>query len=112
MTRLCTAWPTAWMTSWRRAGRAASQCRRRQQVRAPGRRFSCVGLENLLAEIGKVELLRSLALPLALLCGVHPKQIKRFRRRTGIETAWERRRIWNEFVYRCLPSGVSRAKPK
>lgn len=54
----------------------------------PGR----VGLESLLAEIGKLELLRSLALPADLLRGVHPEQIKRFRRRTAIETAWELRR--------------------
>src|SRR5271165_2398269 len=37
----------------------------------PGR----VGLESLLAEIGKLELLRSLALPPDLLRGVHPEQI-------------------------------------
>jgi len=54
----------------------------------PGR----VGLESLLTEIGKLELLRSLALPADLLRGVHPEQIKRFRRRTAIETAWELRR--------------------
>ena len=54
----------------------------------PGR----VGLESLLTEIGKLELLRSLALPPDLLRGVHPEQIKRFRRRTAIETAWELRR--------------------
>ena len=54
----------------------------------PGR----VGLESLLAEIGKLELLRSLALPPDLLRGVHPEQIKRFRRRVAIETAWELRR--------------------
>lgn len=35
----------------------------------PGR----VGLESLLTEIGKLELLRSLALPADLLRGVHPE---------------------------------------
>jgi TnpA family transposase len=54
----------------------------------PGR----IGLESLLTEIGKLELLRGLALPSDLLRGVHPEQIKRFRRRTAIETAWELRR--------------------
>jgi len=54
----------------------------------PGR----VGLESLLTEIGKLELLRSLALSPNLLRGVHPEQIKRFRRRVAIETAWELRR--------------------
>jgi hypothetical protein len=54
----------------------------------PGR----VGLESLLAEIGKLDLLRSLALPPDLLRGIHPDQIKRFRRRAAIETTWELRR--------------------
>ncbi len=54
----------------------------------PGR----VSLESLLTEIGKLELLRRLALPPDLLHGVHPEQIKRFRRRAAIETAWELRR--------------------
>ena len=54
----------------------------------PGR----VGLESLLPEIGKLELLRSLALPPDLLRGIHREQIKRFRRRAAIETAWELRR--------------------
>jgi hypothetical protein len=54
----------------------------------PGR----VGLESLLAEIGKLETLRSLALPSGLLRGVHLEQVKRFRRRAEIETAWELRR--------------------
>jgi len=37
----------------------------------PGR----VGLESLLAEIGKLDLLRSLALPPDLLRGIHPDQL-------------------------------------
>jgi hypothetical protein len=54
----------------------------------PGR----VGLESLLSEIDKLELLRRLALPPNLLHGVHAEQIQRFRRRVAIETAWEIRR--------------------
>lgn len=54
----------------------------------PGR----VGLESLLAEIGKLDLLRSLALPPDMLRGIHREQIKRFRRRAAIENAWELRR--------------------
>src|SRR5271157_6453404 len=54
----------------------------------PGR----VGLESLLAEIAKLERLRALGLPPDLLRGAHPEQIKRFRRRAAIETAWELRR--------------------
>ena len=57
-------------------------------VADPGR----VGLESLLAEIGKLEMLRSLALPPDLLRGLHPDQIKRFRRRAAVESAWELRR--------------------
>jgi hypothetical protein len=57
-------------------------------VADPGR----VGLESLLAEIGKLELLRALALPPDLLRGLHPDQIKRFRRRAAVESAWELRR--------------------
>jgi hypothetical protein len=54
----------------------------------PGR----IGLESLLAEIGKLELLRGLELPSRLLRGLHPDQIKRFRRRAMVENAWELRR--------------------
>src|SRR3954469_14949564 len=54
----------------------------------PGR----VGLESLLAEIAKLNLLRGLALPPGLLRGVHPDQVKRFRRRAAVESAWELRR--------------------
>ena len=57
-------------------------------VADPGR----VGLESLLAEIGKLELLRALALPPDLLRGLHPDQVKRFRRRAAVESAWELRR--------------------
>jgi hypothetical protein len=53
----------------------------------PGR----IGLESL-AEIGKLEMLRALALPPDLLRGLHPDQIKRFRRRAAVESAWELRR--------------------
>ena len=54
----------------------------------PGR----VGLESLLAEIAKLEQLRTLALPSDLLHGLHPDQAKRFRRRAAVESAWELRR--------------------
>jgi TnpA family transposase len=54
----------------------------------PGR----VSLESMLAEIAKLERLRGLGLPPDLLRGGHPEQIKRFRRRVAIETAWELRR--------------------
>src|SRR5271166_1809122 len=54
----------------------------------PGR----VGLESLLAEIDKLELLRALSLPPGLLRGYHPDQAKRFRRRATVENAWELRR--------------------
>ena len=54
----------------------------------PGR----VGLESLLAEIAKLERLRGLGLPPDLLRGAHREQVKRFRRRAAIETAWELRR--------------------
>jgi hypothetical protein len=54
----------------------------------PGR----IGLESLLAEIGKLERLRALALPPGLLRGLHPDLVRRFRRRAGVETAWELRR--------------------
>jgi hypothetical protein len=57
-------------------------------VADPGR----VGLESLLAEIDKLELLRRLALPPDLLRGIHPNQVKRFRRRATVEGAWELRR--------------------
>ena len=54
----------------------------------PGR----VGLESLIAEIDKLELLRALSLPPGLLHGYHPDQAKRFRRRATVENAWELRR--------------------
>jgi TnpA family transposase len=54
----------------------------------PGR----AGLESLLAEIAKLERLRGLGLPPDLLRGAHREQVKRFRRRAAIETAWELRR--------------------
>ena len=54
----------------------------------PGR----VGLESLLAEIDKLNVVRALALPADLLRGVHADLVKRFRRRAAVETAWELRR--------------------
>ena len=54
----------------------------------PGR----VSLESLLTEIAKLERLRGLGLPPDLLRGAHREQVKRFRRRAAIETAWELRR--------------------
>lgn len=56
-------------------------------VADPGR----VGLESLLAEIAKLEQLRTLALPSGLLRGIHADQAKRFRRHAAVETAWELR---------------------
>ena len=54
----------------------------------PGR----VGLESLMAELGKLDLVRALALPAGVLDGMHPDLVQRFRRRAGAETAWELRR--------------------
>ena len=51
-----------------------------------------VGLDSLLAEIAKLELVRGLGLPKDLLAGVHPDLVKRFRRRASVESAWELRR--------------------
>lgn len=73
-------------------------------VADPGR----VGLESLLAEIGKLELLRGLALPPDLLRGLHPNQVKRFRRRAAVESAWELRRHperirWPLLAFYCVP---------
>ena len=73
-------------------------------VADPGR----VGLESLLAEIGKLELLRRLALPPDLLRGLHPDQVKRFRRRAAVESAWELRRHperirWPLLAFYCVP---------
>ena len=43
-------------------------------------------------ELGKLELVRSLALPSGVLDGLHPDLVQRFRRRAAVETAWELRR--------------------
>lgn len=50
------------------------------------------GLDSLLAEIAKLELVRGLGLPSDLLARVHPGLVKRFRRRASVESAWELRR--------------------
>jgi hypothetical protein len=73
-------------------------------VADPGR----VGLESLLAEIDELELLRRLALPPGLLRGIHPNQVKRFRRRATVEGAWELRRHperirWPLLAFYCVP---------
>ena len=72
----------------------------------PGR----IGLESLLAEIGKLERLRALALPSGLLRGLHPDLVRRFRRRAGVETAWELRRHPDASACRCSPSGARHAR--
>jgi hypothetical protein len=73
-------------------------------VADPGR----VGLESLLTEIGKLELLRRLVLPPDLLRGIHLNQVKRFRRRAAVESAWELRRHperirWPLLAFYCVP---------
>ncbi|WP_336975178.1 DUF4158 domain-containing protein [Sphingobium aromaticiconvertens] len=50
------------------------------------------GLDSLLAEIAKLELVRGLELSAELLGGVHSDLVKRFRRRAAVESAWELRR--------------------
>lgn len=50
------------------------------------------GLDSLLAEIAKLAQVRAVGLPPDLLAGLHPDTLKRFRRRAGVETAWELRR--------------------
>ena len=58
-------------------------------------RFRCYrtpGLESLMAELGKLDLVRALTLPAGVLDGMHPDLVQRFRRRAGAETAWELRR--------------------
>jgi hypothetical protein len=70
----------------------------------PGR----VGLESLLAEIGKLDLVCSLKLPPTILKPYHPELIKRFRRRAATETAWELRRHPEHIrlpllVFYCVP---------
>jgi hypothetical protein len=74
----------------------------------PGR----VSLESMLAEIAKLERLRGLGLPPDLLRGGHPEQIKRFRRRVAIETAWELRRHPERIRLPLLASGVPRGRRK
>jgi len=72
----------------------------------PGR----VGLESLLAEIAKLDLLRGLALPPGLLRGVHPDQVKRFRRRAAVESAWELAGTPSASAWPFSPSGALRAR--
>jgi TnpA family transposase len=50
------------------------------------------GLDSLLAEVAKLDLVRGLGLSAALLGDVHPDLVKRFRRRAAVESAWELRR--------------------
>ena len=70
----------------------------------PGR----VGLESLLAEIDKIEIVRALKLPADILKQHHPELIKRFRRRVATEAAWELRRHPDHIrlpllVFYCVP---------
>jgi len=51
-----------------------------------------VGLDSLLTEIDKLELVRGIGLPTDLLVGFHADLVKRFRRRASVETAWDLRR--------------------
>jgi len=50
------------------------------------------GLDSLLDEVAKLDLVRGLGLSGALLGDVHPNLVKRFRRRAAVESAWELRR--------------------
>lgn len=50
------------------------------------------GLDSLLAEVAKLDLVRGLGLSAGLLGDVHPDLVKRFRRRAAVESAWELRR--------------------
>jgi hypothetical protein len=70
----------------------------------PGR----VGLESLLTEISKLDIVRALKLPPDLLKQHHPELIKRFRRRVATEVAWELRRHPEHIrlpllVFYCVP---------
>lgn len=70
----------------------------------PGR----VGLESLLAEIDKLEIVRALKLPADILKQHHPELIKRFRRRVATEAAWALRRHPDHIrlpllVFYCVP---------
>jgi len=70
----------------------------------PGR----VGLESLLTEIDKLEIVRALRLPADILKRHHPELIKRFRRRVATEAAWELRRHPDHIrlpllVFYCVP---------
>jgi TnpA family transposase len=70
----------------------------------PGR----VGLESLLAEIDKLDIVRSLQLPPDILRPHHPELIRRFRRRVATEAVWELRRHPERIrlpllVFYCVP---------
>jgi Domain of unknown function (DUF4158) len=70
----------------------------------PGR----VGLESLLTEIEKLEMVRALKLPADVLKQHHSELIKRFRRRVATEAAWELRRHPDQIrlpllVFYCVP---------
>jgi TnpA family transposase len=67
-----------------------------------------VGLESLLAEIRKLDIVRSLRLPSDILKPHHPELIKRFRRRGATESVWELRRHPERIrlpllVFYCVP---------
>lgn len=84
---------------------AETRRRLEERLRAdPGR----VGLESLLAEIDKLDIVRSLRLPPDILKPHHPELIKRFRRRVATEAAWELRRHPERIrlpllVFYCIP---------
>jgi hypothetical protein len=74
----------------------------------PGR----IGLESLLAEIDKLEVLRGLELPSGLLGGLHPDQIKRFRRRAAVENAGSCAATLSASVWHCSPFTASRVRAR
>ena len=72
----------------------------------PGR----VGLESLLAEIGKLELLRGLALPPDLLRGVHPTRSSASAAAPPSRAPGSCAGTPSASACRCSPSGASRAR--
>lgn len=70
----------------------------------PGR----VGLDSILDEIDKLNVLRSIGIPSGILRGVHHDLLKRFRRRASAECMWELRRHDDDvllplLVFYCVP---------